>query len=45
MSDTDKATGAEVREWAKANGLTVAERGRLPQSVKEAFTAATGRAA
>jgi hypothetical protein len=46
MSDTqEKATPAEIREWARANGHTVSERGRLSAAVKEAFTAATGRAA
>lgn len=28
---------AEIREWAKANGHKVSERGRIPQSVVEAF--------
>jgi hypothetical protein len=41
----DKATPAEVREWAAANGYTVALKGRLSQTVKDAYTAATGRAA
>jgi hypothetical protein len=46
MSKTeDKATAAEVREWATANGYTVALKGRLSQTVKDAYTAATGRAA
>ena len=29
-----------VREWARANGYTVSERGRIPASVLEAFEAA-----
>jgi len=29
-----------VREWAKANGYKVSERGRIPASVLEAFQAA-----
>lgn len=46
MSDVqEKATAREVREWAKANGHDVSERGRLSAEVREAFTAATGRAA
>lgn len=46
MTDTqEKATPAEVRAWAKENGHEVAERGRLSVEVREAFTAATGRAA
>ncbi len=28
---------AEIREWAKANGHKVSERGRIPASVVEAF--------
>jgi hypothetical protein len=46
MTDTqDKATPAEVRQWAKDSGIEVAARGRLSVEVREAFTAATGRAA
>lgn len=30
----------EVREWAKANGFEVPERGRVPEDVREAFKAA-----
>lgn len=46
MSDTqEKATPAEVREWAKANGHEVSDRGRLSTEVRAAFTAATGREA
>lgn len=29
-----------VREWAKANGHEVSERGRLPKSITEAYAAA-----
>lgn len=43
--NTEKATPAEVREWAAANGYTVAVKGRLSKTVREAYTAATGRAA
>lgn len=28
---------AEIREWARANGYTVSERGRIPAEVKAAF--------
>jgi hypothetical protein len=46
MSDTqEKATPAEVREWAKANGHDVKDRGRLSAEIREAYTAATGRPA
>ena len=45
MAEQEKATPAEVREWAKANGHTVADKGRISAEVREAFTAATGRAA
>lgn len=31
-----------VREWAKANGFTVSERGRVPAAVLEAYEAAQG---
>lgn len=31
---------AEIREWAKKNGHTVSERGRIPASVMEAYHAA-----
>lgn len=31
---------AAIREWAKANGHTVSERGRVPASVLEAYDAA-----
>lgn len=38
------ATAADVRTWAKESGRTdVGERGKIAQSVKDAFTAATGR--
>jgi hypothetical protein len=30
---------AAVRDWARANGYTVNDRGRIPVSVEEAFTA------
>lgn len=46
MSDTqEKATPAEVREWAKANGYVVKAKGRISQAVRDAYTAATGRPA
>ena len=30
---------AEVREWARAHGHTVSDRGRIPRHILEAFTA------
>ncbi len=30
---------AAVREWARAHGYTVSERGRIPRHIVEAFTA------
>jgi len=30
---------AAVREWARANGQTVSDRGRIPRHILEAFTA------
>lgn len=38
-----KASGVDlgaVREWARAHGHTVSERGRIPAAVLEAYTAA-----
>jgi len=32
-----------IREWAIANGHQISERGRIPQSVGEAYRAANGR--
>jgi hypothetical protein len=32
---------AAVREWARANGHTVSDRGRIPAHIREAFTART----
>ena len=32
---------AAVREWARANGHTVSDRGRIPGPIREAFTART----
>ncbi len=31
---------SKVREWARANGYTVSERGRIPAEVREAYDAA-----
>jgi hypothetical protein len=31
---------ADVRAWAKANGITVSERGRVAQTVQDAYEAA-----
>ncbi len=33
----------EVRDWAKANGVEIKERGRVPAEVVAKFRAATGR--
>ena len=33
-------TPAEVREWGKANGFSVPDRGRVPAEVREAYDAA-----
>jgi hypothetical protein len=32
-----------IREWAQANGHQISERGRIPQSVTDAYRAANGR--
>lgn len=31
---------AKIRSWAKANGYTVSERGRIPASIRDAYNAA-----
>jgi Lsr2 len=33
----------EVRDWAKANGIEIKDRGRVPSDVVTKFRAATGR--
>ncbi|CAI9411488.1 histone-like nucleoid-structuring protein Lsr2 [Aestuariimicrobium sp. T2.26MG-19.2B] len=30
----------EIREWARAQGMNVSERGRVPAAIREAFSAA-----
>ena len=35
--------GTEVREWAKAQGIAVKDRGRVPADVVARFNAATGQ--
>lgn len=35
----DQASTAEVREWAKKNGITVSEKGRVPDEVFEQYLA------
>lgn len=40
-SSSDTGVSArEVREWARSNGFTVPERGRIPADVREAYEAA-----
>ena len=39
-SPTSIAENAEIREWARARGITVADRGRIGPAVREAFAAA-----
>ncbi len=34
------SSAAEVREWARANGYQVSDRGRVPADVQEAYDAA-----
>lgn len=36
---TSSAQSSEIREWARANGFTVNERGRIPAEVKAAYDA------
>jgi hypothetical protein len=33
------ATAREIRDWARSNGFTVPDRGRIPSDVREAFEA------
>jgi Lsr2 len=33
----------EIRDWAKANGFTIKDRGRVPADVIAKFRAATGK--
>ncbi len=37
---TDKEQLSKIREWARENGYTVSDRGRIPGNVLEAFQAA-----
>ena len=39
-SSSSSANTSAVREWAKANGMEVSERGRIPADVQEAYDAA-----
>ena len=39
----DRDQNKAIREWASANGHQVSERGRIPQSVTDAYRAAHGR--
>jgi len=36
----DRAQTAAIRDWARSNGRTVSDRGRIPADVLDAFTAA-----
>ena len=38
-----RPTNAEVRAWARENGLTVSDRGRVAGSVMAAYLSATGK--
>ncbi|MFJ6637099.1 Lsr2 family protein [Streptomyces sp. NPDC091376] len=38
--ETGGQSAARIREWAKANGHDVSERGRIPAEVREAYEAA-----
>ena len=37
----DAAQTSAIREWARKNGYTVSERGRIPREVEEAYSAAS----
>jgi hypothetical protein len=38
-SGRSSGNSTEIREWARANGYTVSDRGRIPAEVKAAFDA------
>lgn len=38
-ADTGGASAREIRDWARSNGHTVPERGRIPAEVRAAFEA------
>lgn len=40
---TDGLSTTEIRDWAKANGVDIKERGRVPADVIAQFRAATGK--
>jgi hypothetical protein len=40
-ASTGGASAAEVRAWAKSNGYTVPDRGRIPSEVRAAYDAAS----
>jgi hypothetical protein len=39
-SSSDGPSASEIREWARANGHTVPDRGRVSSEVREAYAAA-----
>lgn len=39
-SGSSSSNTKQVREWAKANGMEVSERGRIPADVQQAYDAA-----
>lgn len=42
---TETVTAGPIRAWAKANGVELGQRGRIPASVVEAYGAAVAKAA
>lgn len=44
-STADRERLTAIRQWGKANGHTISDRGRIPQDVVEAFEAAQSAAA
>jgi hypothetical protein len=41
---SSRERSGDIRAWAKDQGITVSERGRIPASVVEQYQAATTRA-
>ncbi len=40
---TDRAQNQAIRDWAKAKGIEVSDRGRIPASILEQYQAEAGR--
>ncbi|MGH3663752.1 MAG: histone-like nucleoid-structuring protein Lsr2 [Micromonosporaceae bacterium] len=43
QASTDREQNKAIREWAKRNGITISERGRISQDVVDQYNAEAGR--